>query len=528
MCNHSYKNFSINKKNHKCQLDINENRLPIDSDGKCIFHSEDKSWKQFQDFTTYLRTYITHCRENKKEIDLREVHFVSSKGKTEIDYIDMLVNANIEGAQFHNLVLMIGKKTPKQINGILNFNHCFFFHDVIFRNCVFCSEVVIKHISQRNDFGVLNFQIEDSVFEYFFEFNDPLDFCSNLRISNCEFKEYAQFEQFFKQENTIEIVENRFLKNFTFLNSEIDALCIDFSNNTFKGDAKFTDVSFRGVEILFNNLVVDSKLLFTGTSERKVFYGNTQFAIEPNVIRGQIVFQQVNLMLIEANDLEQIRKLEKIGEGEIKKVIIGAGCIKYRWQSPLKTLKVGMKNAFIIEEFVRTFTIFLSNGSQKVIGIDVIERSNSEIAFFYFSDEYCRVDQINELLFEGREEFFRIISNQSSSDSRSIAQSDLLNNFQTKLSQNASIIKILSEMQQQNWSLNDTQALLNAFAFEGETLLSAKPFHLQLEKTDLSEILKISQQQQIPINLILLTLNTAETMITIDQMNGNNNIYSKE
>lgn len=527
MCNHSYKIFSVNKKNHKCRLDIKGCQLPIDSDGKCIFHSSNSKWKQENDFVGYLKKYVNYHRENELEIDLREVYFIASTGNTVINYLDTISGANLEGSTFLSIIEMNAKNRKIIIPEKLALSNCTFHQDVIFKNCTFKKEVELSNSRMVNDFGILNLQFENCSFEKTFDFIDFSDFSFHLSIFNCKFRAAVLFEDLYKEDNDFDIMGNHFYEDFTFKSSDINTLVINFSDNFFGSDSEFQDVAFRGIT-LFNQPKVKTKLIFTGTTERKIFYGNTQFETDPDAIEGQIVFQQVNLMLIEANDLEQIRKLEKIGEGEIKKVVIGAGCIKYRWQSPVKTLKVGMKNAFIIEEFVRTFTIFLSNNYQKVIGIDVIERSSSEITFFYFSDEYSEADQINDLLFEGREEFFRIISNQPPSNTQSIAQTDLLNNFQTKLSQNASIIKILSEMQQQNWNLSDTQALLDSFAFEGEAVLSAEPFHLQLDKTDLSKILQFSQQRQIPINLILLTVNSAETMINIDKMNGNNIIQPKE
>lgn len=521
MCNHSYKNFSPNKNNHQCRLEKSCPNLPIDQDEKCLFHSEDKSWKQAQGFTTYLRQYIFYCREYQQEIDLREVHFVSAKGKTEIDYIDLLGDAEMEDAQFHHTILMVGKNRRKVISKKLNFTGCIFYHDVIFKNCTFRHEVEFAHITMENDYGVLNLQIEHCIFEHYFDFNYQEDFYAHLTIADCEFKEDVRFQSVYKTDNCFDIISNVFFEDFTFINSEIDTPVVNFSDNTFYGDAEFNDVAFKG-KILFNNPKVKSKLIFTGTSERKILYGNTQFGIEPEDVEGQIIFQMTNLMLIEGGDLEVLKKLEKTGIGEEKKVIIGAGCIKYRWQTPPKTLKTGMKNGFIIEEFTRSFTIFLSNSVQRVIGIEILDRTSSEITFFYFSDEEGKDEEFMNALSEGRQDFFNIMSGERpTSKGKTPAKQDAFNQFQTKLSQNATVLKIITELMQNNWKLKDSQALLDALTLPGETLISAEPFHGQISQVDKEKLLATSLQSNIPIHLISLIINVAETIIPIDNMNGN-------
>ncbi len=520
MCNHSYKNFSVNKKNHLCDLEKSFLQLPTDEEGKCLFHSKDKGWKQAQDFTAYLRRYVVYCREHKQEIDLREVHFVSAQGKTEIDYIDILGNAEMEDAEFHNTILMVGKNKPRQISGKLNFTNCIFYYDVIFKHCMFLHEVEFAHITMENEFGVLNLQMENCIFKHYFDCNYQEDCSAHITIADCKFKEDVRFQSVHKVDNCFDIVCNTFYENFTFTDSEINAPVINFSNNIFHGDAEFNNVAFKGL-ILFNQPKVESKLIFNGTSERKIFYGQTQFNLEPDDVQGQIIFQQTNLMLIDSGDLEVLKKLEKTGVGEAKKVVIGAGCIKYRWQTLPKTLKTGMKNGFIIEEFTRSFTIFLSNSIQKVIGIEILDRTSTEITFFYFSDEEGTDEEFMNALMEGRQDFFCIVNGNRLSESTGLTKSNAFNQFQTKLSQNATILKVITELMQQNWKLKDTQALLDAFTFPDETLISAEPLHKQLSRVNIEKLLNTSQQSNIPLNLISLNVNLAETIIDIDQMNGN-------
>lgn len=497
MCNHSYKNFSINEKNFNCQLEKSINALPIDGNGKCVFHSEDIQWKQKQGFITNLKNYVSYCKDQQKEIDLREVHFVSEEGKIHIDYIDLLADAVLHQAHFHQTILVKGETNKIEINGILNFQECVFYHDVIFDNCNFAYDFKLENICFKNDFGILNLQIENCDFEYYFECRDWEDFSANLTISGCKFKENATFESIYVTEHNFEIMTNEFFKNFSFTDSQINALAIDFSYNIFQANAEFNDLAFNAVS-LFNNLKVASKLIFTGTSERKIFYGQTHFNIEEQDIQGQIIFQLTNLMLIDARDLEKIKELEKIGTGQVKKVIIGAGCIKYRLMSPDLTYYIKEGHHYLISEIGNSFATYFTAHNGFNLGVEVRNKTKDTITLFYFSDEDISEEEFLQLLGVTSQRIFGFISGDSTTV---IVQDDAIINLKIDLV--SKFIKASYQIHKKNWTSKDSKAFFGPLLPTPTIQLDEKAAHAFLENKSVQEIIK----QANGLNFIVLQPN---------------------
>ncbi len=497
MCNHSYKNFSINEKNFNCQLDKALNALPVDDNGKCIFHSEDIQWKQEQGFISYLKNYVSFCKENLKKIDLREVHFVSEEGKTHINYIDLLADTVLQEAHFHHTILMKGESKKIEIMGILNFQECVFYHDAIFDNCNFAYDFKLENICFKNDFGVLNLQIENCVFDYYFECKDWEDFSSNLTISGCKFMENATFESIYVIENNFEIMSNEFLKIFSFTDSQINAMAIDFSYNIFHANAEFNDVAFNAVT-LFNNSKVNSKLIFTGTSERKIFYGQTNFNIEEQDIQGQIIFQLTNLMLIDARNLEVIKELEKIGTEQAKKVVIGAGCIKYRLMSPDLTYYIKEGHHYLISEIGTSFATYFTAHNGFNLGVEVRNKTKDTITLFYFSDENISEEEFLQMLGVTSQRIFGFIAGDSSTV---MVQDDAIINLKIDLV--GAFSKASYQIYKNNWTSTDSKAFFGPLLPTPSIQLDEKAAHAFLENKSVQEIIK----QANGLNFIVLQPN---------------------
>lgn len=494
MCNYSYKNFSVNKKNHSCKIGEYIIDIPLDYHGKCVFHSEDKEWKQNQNFTVFLEKYITYCKENKLTLDFREIHFVAEKGKTQIDYIDLLAYAELEDAHFHDTILMVGVNKQKIINGNLNFISCVFYHDVIFKNCLFCYEFKMEHITLKGDFGVLNMQFEDCDFEYYFEFSDIQDFSSNLTIKRCKFKENVLFQSLFTLENEFEIVNNEFLKGLSFADSEIKALAIDFSHNTFIENAEFNNVAFNGAT-LFNSPIVVSKLIFTGTQERKIFCGQTQFCLIESNIQGQVIFQLTDLTLIDGRDLEVMKELEKVGIGHVKKVVIGTGCIKYRLMTPDLTYYIKEGHHYLISEIGTSFATYFAQHNGFNLGIEVRTKTKDSITLFYFTDEDISDEEFFQLLGVTSQRIFGLISGDSNSV---MIDDDAIMNLKVNLV--STFIKTSLQIHKGNWTQSDSKALFGPLIPTPTYQLDENVAHDFLQSKSVQDVL----DQTNGLNLIVI------------------------
>ena len=99
-------------------------------------------------------------------------------------------------------------------------------------------------------------------------------------------------------------------------------------------------MAFYGLT-LFNGLIIEDRLIISGGVTNNVFYGETEFDINPKKVTGQIIFEKVQLTAVVKTHLDYIMYLEKVGYRNKKKIVIGPGCIKYRYQTPIKKLKMG-------------------------------------------------------------------------------------------------------------------------------------------------------------------------------------------
>ncbi len=166
-----------------------------------------------------------------------------------------------------------------------------------------------------------------------------------------------------------------------------------FSDVSFAGDAEFIDTSFgtirssaryRGSAVEFNRIEVaaESVLRFESTDpQQKMFSHDVQFSFK-EVPAGLIRFKNVNFNNIDQASRERLTHFARLG-----KVEIGSGCIKYRFQTPIKKVSVSGGNTPIILEICQTFVNYFTTWNGFNLGLEIVERNNAELHFFYFTDE---------------------------------------------------------------------------------------------------------------------------------------------
>lgn len=508
-----------------CTLGQKISDLPIDNNGFCIFHSNDWKWKKQLEFFNYLKIYKELSQKSGNRMDLQGVGFIAESGKKSIDYIALLSGAHLQGSCFKDTVKIVGRSNSKKIiKGTLNFSHCRFEKSLILTACVFKSKLSFSNnffsSEATNSISIKNCDLED-----YFEFSNQEDFAVNFWIEDTHFYKEVFFSNIKANGDEFEISGNFFHWYTSFSECSIVNHFTDFSHNTFKGYAEVSDVSFYGLT-LFNGLTVEDRLIISGGETNSVFYGETEFDINPKMIKGQIIFQKVQLSALEKNHLEYLMYLEKVGYRNKKKIVIGSGCIKYRYQTPIKKLKTGINNGYIIEEFTRCFTSFLSNTIQKTIGIEILERNSNGITFFYYSDAHFAKGEFEEIFTEGQNVFFDIMDNKNLSNYVDIPRKNQLNILQTKATQNAIFSKILSQISEKHWGLSDTKVFSNSLLLPNQQEIFAQELHGLLTNIDIDKIVEsmiTSSEQKMYLNL---TLNIAGKIITIGEQNGPVNINS--
>lgn len=525
MCNYQYKNFSINKKNYSCQLSTHFDELPVDSEGKCVFHSQNISWKEKNDFVDFLTKYVSKCRKNNYEIDLREVHFIAKKDRIIIDYIDIISGANLVGVTFHDSIELKGKNLKKKIPNELSFKDCTFKNNVKFKNCEFREKLEFCEVTFENVYGVLYLEFHDCSF-YYFDFIRNKNFGAHIAIVGCEFMEDVSFENFTMSDNFLDIVDNTFNERFAFRNSEVDTLYINLSNNEFNEEATFENTSFYATTD-FNTPKVVQKLIFTGSAERKIFYGQTRFSLKDEDVQGQIIFQQTQLNVVKKEDLEKIKELTKIGESDRKKVVIGSGCIKYRWQTDPKTIRIDAENNYIIQEFANSFAVFLSKWENVNFGIELLEKTSTELTFFYFSDQDLG-NEFYETFYHAQEMYLGLLANSLPTPEVDMQKEEIINFLRTRLSQNSILIQARLQHENQKWNESDTQALIESLTLPNQKVLPLDELHHSIISMSMQKLIEFAKQPSTPIQIFLINSNVAHKITKIDNVHGNVNNHSSQ
>ena len=523
MCCYQYP--VADEKSEPCALGNYIPELPIDSEGFCIFHSRQWKWKKQHDFFSYLKKYKTESGKTSSKMDLRGVAFIAENSKRHIDYANLLTDTLLENSYFREPVKITGRNRKKKvIKGKLDFSSCHFEESVTFSSCLFKSGLSFFNNSfnqQKQDLTIsmVNCQLEDS-----FEIRSQKLFTANLCIEDGHFMKEVFFTEITADGNEFEINRNKFYSYTSFSSCVIKNPFTDFSFNTFKGYAELSNVSFYGLT-LFNSLTVEDRLLISGTEENKVFYGETEFDITPKLIKGLILFQQVQLTVLEQTQLDYLIHLEKVGYRNKKKVVIGTGCIKYRYQTPVKRLKTTRENSYIIEELTRSFTVFLSNTVQKNIGVEIVERTSKTISFFYFSDESFTTGVFEELFTEGQQTYFDIINSKNLVKYGDVSRKNQLNILQTKATQNAVFSKIVSQISEGEWRLSDSEAFCESLLLPNQKETFSKEFHKFLSKIDINKIIQAMIDSRGQIASPVIYFNFADKIVTIQEQNGPVNLH---
>ncbi len=452
MCNYTYKieNAKLNNtpciypsfyKKHSAHF-LRTKELPIDHEGYCIFHSKDIEWKNrnlFKEKVKELFNVLAEIISNdgkyentynfcgfyfseplildkfslKNSLDFRFCEFL--KGVT-INDSKISGSIDISNASFHDIFLVkdvdfknsIYGSNASFFNGV-SFYNCQFENYTYFDNCIFkkgnepvSREFTIKNSNDKKDNSVeykksiryLNF--ENSKFEVLVNFQGII-FDGDVAFDNCTF-----LDEFYFQKNeingTIRFNESEFL-----LSHIINPIygSVDFRDIKLNKDGK---LEFKGNEPLYD--MVKGEMYIT-------------FETEPE---GTVSFENFNLNKISPKNKVKIIDLKKT-----EKVIIGVGCGIYRYRTNTKEIQVLKHNQNLIEDFLKTYTRFLTINKSISLGVEIEIRAIDFIRFYYYTDD----PNVSE------EAFYKIFEEQTEETINELTNRENTNNkyeeYETKL-----------------------------------------------------------------------------------------------
>ncbi len=463
--------------------------LPIDSRGACIFHSQEAAWKRGNDFEgRFLQLVrLLDADPASKYYDFTEFIFVGSKPSDTEKHIFSLEDtgfrkhAYFNGAAFLDSFALAGV----DFQDGATFLEAAFSRDLMIRNSRFRGLNFSKtKLSQCAFFTAVEF-LSFSLFQDVCFAGPSGGFVVKFEDSRFDgITDFRGASFALGDESTAGFLKVRF-EDFTDFTGTKFHCQVVFSEVSFASMTEFVDTSFdavrssaryRGAAVEFNQIEVTSGAVvaFISTDpQQKMFNQDVQmsFKEEPT---GIIRFENANLNRFTTASRERLNRLAKAG-----KVEIGAGCIKYRFRTDLRTVSVSQGNAPLILELCQTFTNYFTVSNGLNLGFEIVERDNTKVSFFYFTDE-----DISELVFAERlaeteqrlwnllsinsEEQLLIFEGATGKELTTTKESMLINAVDGMSALLGTFFRVGARIALGSWKEADTKALLGAIRFNEE------------------------------------------------------------
>lgn len=405
MCNHRYLLSGEARAEKHCPFSalyerargMGADALPHDRTGECLFHSRDVEWKRAHDFTRRLCELIDLLNGDGAlaVCDFTEVVFVGVGGQTAKDSLLHLADVTFSKAVHFTAASFVDPVTMERVTFArgASFDRAAFDGDLHVRGCSirglgFCEVQAAGRVwfddTDFHDYAILS----HSVFT-------ASESGGVVRFQRSRFEGIADFSDArftLGPESSAAFWNVRFEDVVCFQNTRFHCH-IDFDGAWFGNRAEFIDTKFvsigssaryRGAAVELKQIEVPegAVLTFESTDPRdKMFTHDVKitFKTEP---AGTIAFENVDFSKINPESRAHLMRLAVPGV-----VQIGRGCIKYRHQTSVRTIRMTENNASLAVDLCQTFTSYFTQSSGLNLGFEVVERSRNGISFFYFTDE---------------------------------------------------------------------------------------------------------------------------------------------
>ena len=438
--------------------------LPFDNMGICLFHSKDNDFKNSHPYHSILEKLIQIVIKNDKALKFIEVDF----GNLGLDLKDIT------------------------FTHFLTFKHCKFPKGLSFENVSF-NESILEIYDCKIDkkLEVINCEI-DTINLFSSKVKEVVVIGTNFGGGSALFHNNTFFEDFKISnsyfDNALSFRGSQFLtdaegyygeiKNFSFKDSTCQG-AVEFTDVQFNGSvyleelklkfgAKFIDTHFSYNRPLFiENIKIGKKgiLQFRAFNEKaRLFNSEVQIKINEVDIEGKIQFENVNFNNIAQHDKLILLELNKKG-----KVDIGKGCIKYRHQTEKIKIELDEHNHKLALELAQTFIGFFKISTNNNIGVEIVERTESYLQLFYFTDADISYKEFIDSLSDCENKIWKIIKVEKqaiSSNHHQLSKIDkLLIASDTIINLTSIILKIASRIPLGKISKTELVSLFNTISF---------------------------------------------------------------
>jgi hypothetical protein len=398
--------------------------LPVDDRGTCIFHSQDIAWKRKNDFKGQFLQLVRLLDADaaEKYYDFAEFVFVGNEVSTKNDVAHYGLHiadttfqkeAYFTGASFLDAFELDGVDFQRGANfdeatfaHDLRINSARFFQSLDFANATVSRFAFFTKVEFRNFTSFHNTRFTGATNGYVVKFEDS-HFQGITDFSSAAFLLGA--------ESSVGFLKVQF-EDFTDFGSTLFHSHVVFSDVSFGAAIEFLDTSFatvrssaryRGAAVDFKRIEVtkDAVLTFRSTDpQNKMFNHDVGFSFSEDPA-GIIRFENVNFSKIITVSRDRLTQFAKSGRVEI-----GLGCIKYRFQTDVRTISVGQGNAPLIIELCQTFTNYFTARNGLNLGFEIVERDSTKVSFFYFTDEDISQAAFLERLAQTEQSLWNLLS----------------------------------------------------------------------------------------------------------------------
>lgn len=396
------------------KIDYLVDSILIDKQGLCIFHSENETWKKEHNFILHLEELINYFEKelSQKKIFLEDIIFTCDTENL-FDNKEFKKDISFNHSQFKKS-LNVKSSTFKSLD----------FKSTIFHKAVSFTNLSIKRISFDDACFKSKLSIRDSDFYLgFFMLNTH--FNGDISILNSVF----HAESFFQNLRTnidksinqgIIFKQIHFKKFTTFELSEFN------STVSFKKIIVWEELVFHNTQFNYNeplpvmssvtfeqiNVKEKGRLEFRGSANNKMFGKVQDVSFLKEEIEGTLFFEHIDFTKFSPLSRERLISATKMKNA---KVIMGAGCIKYYNQTPLKSIEIDDDNQNLVVELCNTFTDYFTRNGGFNLGVEFVSKSKHNINFFYFSDEVISYEEFETQLQKNEQSMWRLIKIENNS-----------------------------------------------------------------------------------------------------------------
>jgi hypothetical protein len=481
--------------------------LPMDVHGACLFHSRELEWKRANDLPGAFLRLVGLLDEHgtERHYDFAEFAFVGTETPTKDGGTEHLLHiadtvfvkqAHFTAARFHDWVAMDRVRFP----GGMEMDGATFERGLAVTDAYINGAGMSKARFDQTRFVRVEFAsyalFDDARFTgrmapgagrsvYFGEsvFRGLTNFTGavfDLHGGSSAAFEHVRFEEFTDFRGT------RFHCH------------AEFRYVTFADIADFIDTEFEmvgssaryaGAAAEFTGIGVTDRgvLTFRSTDPgSKLFAHDAEMTFVDRELVGTVYFENVNLTSF-VNGSRQ-RLLELAREGRVQ---IGPGCIKYRVQTPVRTVPVEEGNAPLVVELCQTFANYFSASHGLNLGVEIVSRDRTRVSFFYYTDEDVSEAEFLERLAQAERGLWNLLSAGSPGQVPALPgpggeaavrdESAVINAVDGLSAMLGTFFRVGARIAMGRWRETDTRALLGAIRFnEDAAELRAVALHRTL------------------------------------------------